>query len=122
MADLLQTGLQWLAGKLHDHVSTPVLYRRDDKSVTLGATLGSSIFTLDEVEGQRRTFTSIDFDVQAADLTWDSVQRSPVRGDEVVFDGRVYTVYSPAGERHWKWLSGLVGVRLRIHSKLVGSE
>jgi hypothetical protein len=126
VSDLLQDGLAFLAEEMKDHVSTTVTYRRGRlgtaATVDLAATLGSTLFTLDELEGQRRTFTSIDFDVQAEDLTWGSELRTPERGDLIILDDRVYEVYSPTGERHWKWLSGLIGVRLRVHTKLVGTE
>jgi hypothetical protein len=123
MADILQDGLALLATQMKAYVSTTITYRRGSKQVDVLATLGSSIFTLDEVEGTRRTYTSIDFDIQAADLVWDAVVRTPERGDNVILDGRVYEVSTPSTqERVWKWLSGMIGVRFRVHTKQIGTE
>ncbi len=126
MADLLQTGSDWLADQLKAHASRPVVYRRGTQQVGVLATIGRTLLKLDDgYGGVRMEWTDRDFLIQAADLVLGGVPTLPQRGDQIreTQGGRVfvYEVMAPGREPEWRWSDGFRKV-LRIHTKQVGTE
>ena len=126
MADLVQTGSDWLADQLKEHVSRQVVYRRGAQEVAVQATIGRTLLKLDDgYGGVRMEWTDRDFLIHAADLVLGAVAVLPERGDKVretvgstTF---VYEVMAPGKEPAWRWSDGFRKL-LRIHTKQVGVE
>lgn len=119
MADLLQTGAAWLAGKLSASAGQEVSYRRASASVTVNATLGSTLLQLgDDQGGVRMERTDRDFIITAADLVLSGAATLPEKGDTILHDGRTYEVLAPGDEPVWRW-SDPHRTLLRIHTKLI---
>ena len=126
MLDLLHFGSDWLADKLKEHASRPVVYRRGTSEVTVAATLGRTLLKLDDgFGGVRLEWTDRDFLIPAADLVLDGQAVLPERGDQVreVQAGKtfVFEVMAPGSEPPWRW-SDAFRKLLRIHAKQVGVE
>jgi len=121
MPDMLHFGLEWLAGKLKDHASQPVVYRRGAEEIAVSATIGRTLMKLADGEGGvRMEWTDRDFLIRADLLVIAGNQITPERGDRVIDDGKVYEVMAPGGEPPWR-VSDPFGVMLRIHTKFVGN-
>jgi hypothetical protein len=126
MADLVQTGSDWLADQLKEHVSRQVVYRRGAQEVAVQATIGRTLLKLDDgYGGVRMEWTDRDFLIHAADLVLGANTVLPERGDKVresvgatTF---VYEVMAPGKEPAWRWSDGFRKL-LRIHTKQVGVE
>jgi hypothetical protein len=118
MPDLLHFGLDWLAGKLKEHASRTVVYRRGGNQVSVQATIGRTLMKIAVDEGVRMEWTDRDFLIVAADLVLAGNRIDPLRGDQVIDAGRVYEVMAPGGEPPWRW-SDPFGHMLRIHTKFV---
>ena len=120
MPDMLHFGLEWLADKLKDHASRPVVYRRGAGEVEVQATIGRTLMKLADGEGGvRMEWIDRDFLIKAEDLEFAGNRVTPERGDTVIDDARVYEVMAPGGEPPWRWLDPF-GHMLRIHAKFVG--
>ena len=121
MADLLNTGLAWLAGRLQNHAARPITYRRGAESVTVDATLGRKDFEADSQEGRLYVRTN-DFLVPAAALVLGGGAVLPERGDliDVVFGSETATfeVLAQDGVPPWEYTDPHQTL-LRIHTKRV---
>jgi hypothetical protein len=124
MGDLLQTGQNWLADKLKQHASSPVVYQRGADQVSVQATIGRTLLKLDDgYGGVRMEWTDRDYLIQAADLILTAGRVTPERGDRIL-DAigtvtSIYEVMAYGGEPPWRF-SDPFGKLLRIHTKLVG--
>lgn len=126
MPDLLQTGSDWLADQLKEHVSRAVVYRRGATEVAVQATIGRTLLKLDDgYGGVRMEWTDRDFLIHAADLVLGAATVLPERGDRiretVGTKTFVYEVMAPGKEPPWRW-SDVYRKVLRIHTKQVGVE
>ena len=126
MPDMLHFGMDWLVEQLKEHVSRPVVYRRGTEEVVVQATIGRTLFRLDDgYGGVRMEWTDRDFLLSADDLVLNGNPTLPERGDIIreTQDGKtyVYEVLAPGGEPPWRW-SDVYRKVLRIHSKLVRVE
>jgi hypothetical protein len=126
MPDLLQFGSDWLAAKLKEHASRPVVYRRGADEVTVQATIGRTLLKLDDgYGGVRMEWTDRDFLIPAADLLLGAGVVLPERGDVIreTQGGKVfvYEVMAPGKEPAWRW-SDVFRKVLRVHAKQVGVE
>lgn len=126
MADMLNTGLDWLADKLKAHVSRSVTYKRGVDEVTVSATIGRTLLKLqDDYGGIRMVWTDRDFLIQAADMVLAAVTVLPERGDKIVevvgSNNVTFEVMAPGGEPHWRW-SDPYHKLLRIHTKRIKTE
>jgi hypothetical protein len=126
MPDLLQTGLDWLADRLKEHASRPVIYRRGVQQVAVQATVGRTLLKLDDgYGGVRMEWTDRDFLIHAADLVLGGNAVLPERGDLIrETQGAktfIYEVMAPGKEPPWRW-SDVFRKVLRIHTKQVGVE
>jgi len=120
MTDLLAKGSEWLEAERTKHMTRSVTYQRGTESVALAATVGQTIFRIDNGYGVQKHYESRDYLVLAADLPF-----LPKAGDRIrETDGGkvfVYEVMAPGNEPAWRY-SDPYRKTLRIHTKLVGTE
>ena len=122
MSDMLQKGQSWLAAKLTQFASRPVIYQRDELSVELPATIGKSEYEQDDGEGVITRAQVRDFLINTKDLLGSPIGTWPRRGDRILeSDGEttfIYELMSIGSEPPWRY-SDPFRVKLRIHTKLV---
>ncbi len=126
MADMLQSGQEWLADQLKQYASRPVVYGRGIEQVSVQATIGRTLLKLDDgYGGVRMEWTDRDFLIQTADLILGAALVTPERGDRiretVEANTSVYEVMAYGGEPPWRF-SDPFGKLLRIHTKFIGVE
>lgn len=117
MADLLQSGIEWLDVQRKASLSRLVTYERGGDSVELAATLGTSEEEVYDQSGTSMRAKRNDFLVTAADLILDGVLTTPIPGDRIIHGTKTYEVMALSDGRHYVALPG--DVTLRIHAKLV---
>ena len=122
MPDLLKTASDWLTGTLKASVSQPIALRRGSVAIDLSATLGSTEWTSDQLEGISETWESLDFLVEAADVVLDGERIEPRSGDKIEHctggTTVLYEVLSQPGVPPFSY-SDPNRVGLRIHTKRV---
>ena len=122
MADLLEQSSNWLQDQRHQHATQTVTYQRGADSVTLAASIGRTIFEIDNGFGVVERTESRDFLVLAADLVLAGSPVLPERGDRIrETQGTttyVYEVMAPGKEPHYRF-SDPYRKTLRIHTKHV---
>ena len=125
MTDILERGSNWLEDQRVAHASRPVEYQRGQSSVEVPASIGRTVFEIDDGVGILERTESRDFLIPAAELVLDGAPALPERGDRiretigtVTF---VYEVMAPGKEPPWRY-SDAYRRTLRIHTKLVGTE
>lgn len=120
MANLLQTGQAWLAGKLKAHAATSVVYDRGGQTVALEATFGRTDAERVDENGIGIRAEITDFIITAADLVIGGATTLPKRGDLIRHTaGGVEKTYEvmTVGDGHYR-PSDPFGTMLRIHTKL----
>lgn len=125
MADMMERGISWLAGKLNAHASRQVVYRRGVARVTLNATLGRTQLTVDDGQGGVHTeYTDRDYLIAAADLILAGRATEPERDDmieeTVGTETLKYRVLPHGSEPPWRW-SDPHRLIMRVHTKQVCS-
>jgi hypothetical protein len=124
MPDLLEQASDWLDGMRQAHLSRPVTYRRGEDSIEVAATVGKTVFEIDDGYGAIERFESRDFLITAADLALNGEPFEPQPGDliaETASDKTlVYEVLAPGKEPCWRW-SDPHRRTMRIHAKQVDS-
>jgi len=118
MADLLEQAAGWLGGMRAMHLSRTVTYCRGADSVQVAATVGRTVFEIDDGYGVIEKWESRDFLIAAADLVLGGVTVTPQRGDRIADAGKVYEVLAP-GKEDVSRPSDPYGMTLRIHTKQV---
>ena len=125
MADLLQQGSDWLQDQRHEHLTQSVTYKRGVESVSVSATIGRTMFEVDNGQGVLERIESRDFLVLAADLVLGAAPTLPQRGDRIRetqgTSTYVYEVMAPGKEPEWRW-SDAYRKTLRIHAKHIDTE
>ena len=125
MADLLQTGSDWLEGMRAEHATRSVTYHRGGDSVQVQATVGKTIFEIDNGYGILEKVESRDYLILTADLVINAQEILPQRGDQVkeTVGNKTYTyeVMAPGKEPHYRF-SDPYRKTLRIHTKQVDVE
>ena len=125
MADLLETGSDWLQDQRTKHMSRQVVYQRGSESVSLAATIGRTVFEIDDGQGLLERYESRDFLVLADDLVLAGSKTLPKSGDRIRetqgSDVFVYEVMAPGGEPVWRY-SDPYRKTLRIHTKQIAKE
>ena len=125
MADLLEQSSAWLDGQNVKHRSRLVTYQRVDDTVEVHATIGKTVFEVDDAFEVIERVESRDFLLPAAELVLDGKQVLPERGDRIreTQDDKVYVyeVLAPGRAPHWKF-SDDYRRTLRIHTKHVATE
>lgn len=125
MADMLEQASNWLEDQRTEHASRTVTYQRGADNVALVASIGRTIFDVDNGFGIVERVESRDFLVLAADLVLAGVPVLPERGDRVrETQGTttyVYEVMAPGKEPHYRY-SDPYRKTLRIHTKHISTE
>jgi len=125
MADILERGSNWLEDQRVAHASRPVEYQRGESNVEVPASIGRTVFEIDDGGGILERTESRDFLVPAASLVLNDTQALPERGDRIRETiGSVtftYEVMAPGKEPPWRY-SDAYRPTLRIHTKLIGTE
>ena len=125
MADLLEQASDWLDGQRVAHLSKPVTYRRGDYSLEVAATVGRTVFEIDDGYGAIERFESRDFLIAAAELAVNGAPFEPQTGDLIAEtvgqQTLVYEVLAPGKEPCWRY-SDPYRKTLRIHTKQVTCE
>ena len=107
--------------RMFEASGTSVSYRRDGEVLveSAPAKVGRTLFRTDDVAtGVVFRFEERDFIVRASDF---AAIGEPRRGDEIVWDGRLYLVAAPDGEPCWKWHTRQSHTQMRIHAKYSGA-
>lgn len=107
--------------RMFEASGTSVSYRRDGEVMveSAPAKIGRTLFRTDDVAtGVVFRFEERDFIVRASDF---AAIGEPRRGDEIVWDGRLYLVAAPDGEPCWKWHTRQSHTQMRIHAKYSGA-
>lgn len=124
MADLLQTANQWLAEQQRAYVSREVTYQRGVEAVTLLATIGRTVFELQDAKGFIQKTESRDYLITTSDLVLNSQAVLPQRGDKIIETAGdqtfTYEVLAPGKEPVWRY-SDPFRTQLRIHTKHIGT-
>jgi len=122
MADLLEKASAWLDNQRTRHASRVVTYVRGGRTLELPATVGKTVFEVDDGYGILVRHESRDFLVLAVDLVLDRQPIVPQRGDRIrETQGTTtfaYEVTAPGKEPVWRF-SDLYRKTLRIHTNLV---
>lgn len=125
MADLLETGSNWLNSQRKKHASRQVTYRRDAETVLVQATIGRTVFEQDDGSGVIIRTEVRDYLIDLADLVLAGQPVLPERGDQIEeADGTqtfTYEVMPIGAEPHWRY-SDPYRRTLRIHTKHVDTE
>ena len=118
MPDLLDQASAWLEDMRNKHASRMVTYQRGQQSVPVAASIGKTLFSLDDGGGAIIEIESRDYLILAQDLAI----RPPQRGDRIVEEqdghGIVYEVVPFGSEPCWRW-SDLYRRTMRVHTKAV---
>ena len=115
--NLLQNGLDWLERQRQQYLSVPIVYRyQDGTELQLQATIGKTIFRLDNGYGMATRIESKDFLITA-----DAIAILPERGDEIIHENCRYEVLSPGDEPCFRY-SDPYRKTLRIHTKFSGEQ
>ncbi len=124
MVDLFQTGADRLATVLLTNAGVSVTYSRAGDSVVLTATVGTTEFEWVDDDGATQEIEARDYLVRAADLILAAALTLPAVGDKIVevAGAKTYTyqVMAFGDEPAWRY-SDQQRVRLRIHTKLIGT-
>lgn len=125
MPDLLQKSSAWLEDQRTKFLTQSVVYQRGTDTVELPATIGTTVFQIDDGAGALLRIESRDYLIRAVDLVLGGNAILPKRGDRIretsgtqVF---VYEVVAPGDEPCWRW-SDAYRQTLRIHTKQVDTE
>lgn len=125
MADLLEQASAWLEAQRTEHLSKTVTYGRGADTVDVSASIGRTIFDVDNGFGVVQRTQSRDFLLLTADLVLNGTTTLPERGDRIREpDGElvyVYEVMAPGTEPCWRY-SDPYRHTLRIHTKHVATE
>ena len=125
MTNILQQGADWLEDMRHRHATGAVTYARDADSVDVQATIGRTVFEVDNGRGILEKYESRDFLILSEDLVLGGTPTLPERGDKVreTQGGtvHVYEVMAPGKEPHYRY-SDPYRKTLRVHTKLVDTE
>ena len=111
--NMLETGLQWLSAKQKKHVSSKVLYCRDDKNekYSVDAVLGRTKFEIVDENGFSISAHSIDFIIRA-----DELPLEPENGDRILV-GNIEHEVNDLGRGCWQWCDPH-GIMRRIHTSI----
>ena len=125
MTDLLENASAWLEEKRTRYASRVVAYARGPQSVEVSATIGKTVFEVDDGYGVLVRYESRDFLLLTADLVIGGEPIVPQRGDRIrETQGSttfVYEVTAPGKEPAWRY-SDPYRKTLRIHTKQVETE
>ncbi len=113
MPDVLRVGLEWLASKMHDSMSSMIEYSHQGNTKNIKAVFGHTAYERADDYGMKTGAFMNDFLIRFADLGI-----YPEIGDRILADGRQYEVMEHGEEGAWRW-SDPYGIRIRVHTKLI---
>ena len=123
--NLLERASNWLEDRRTEHATSTVTYQRGNDTVVVSASIGRTIFDVDNGFGVVERTETRDFLVLTDDLVLGGAGTLPERGDRVrETQGTttfVYEVMAPGKEPHWRY-SDPYRKSLRIHTKHVSTE
>lgn len=118
MGDLLARCDAWLGAQFSSQVSQSITYSRGALSVTIAATPSNNNLQVVDANGFSTTMSVTDFSFAASALTFGNGQVDPVKGDRIVWDGRLYEVLPvPGGECFDYYDPARAGIR--VHAKVI---
>jgi hypothetical protein len=130
VVDLLQKASAWLEDQRTKHLTQTVVYQRGTSdTVEALATIGTTVFRLDDGTGATIHVESRDYLILVADLVLVGMPIEPKRGDQIretALPGPggqtlVYEVIGPGDEPCWRWSDPYRTTR-RIHTKQIDTE
>jgi hypothetical protein len=125
VADLLAQASAWLEDQRKRHLTQSVVYQRGTATMPVLATIGATIFRLEDGAGALLRVESRDYLITAADLVLAGVSIVPKRGDRILETPGsrtfIYEVSAPGDEPEWRW-SDPYRTTLRIHTQQVDSQ
>jgi hypothetical protein len=125
MSDLLRTGSDWLESQRTAHMTSTVVYQRGVSSVEVPATIGRTVFEVDDGFGTLVRIESRDYLILAEHLVLDDQVTLPQCGDRIrETEGsqtHVYEVMAPGKEPPWRY-SDPFRKTLRVHTKQIDTE
>jgi len=125
VADLLQKASAWLEDQRTKFLTQSVVYQRGTDTVQVPATIGQTVFQIDDGAGALLRIESRDYLIRAVDLVLGDNAILPKRGDRIRETSGtqviVYEVVGPGDEPCWRW-SDAYRQTLRIHTKQVDTE
>lgn len=115
--NMLQTGLEWLADRVSETMSSEITYQRGTRSLTINAAGGESIFEIAQESGVVEEVRTQDFIIRVVDLL-DLFPPQP--GDKILGwqADHTFEVLAVAGRQPWSYCDSF-GLMMRVHSKLV---
>ena len=119
--NLFDKGNALVASTMRVALSGIVTYARGSESFVLPATIGRTVFEVEDSHGVLR-WESRDFIVSSCDLVLGAIPVVPEKGDlieETDCDGKVlvYEVTAPGREQEWKYCDSS-RLLIRVHTKL----
>ena len=121
MADLLGRASDWLESQRTRFATRIVIYQRRDQQADVAATIGKTVFDLDDGAGAVTREESRDYLILTADLPFGL----PQRGDRIdeAQNGQtiVYEVVGPGHEPCWRY-SDPNRKAVRVHTKQVDTQ
>jgi hypothetical protein len=122
VTDLLETGSSWLGTVRRAHAGRTVAFRRGVLSAEVTATVGRTVFEVQDADGLLVRTESRDYLIDADLLT---AFGEPQAGDEIVDVlagvSTVFEVMAPGGSPPWDWHDRW-NACYRIHTKIIGTE
>ncbi len=107
MADVLAKASAWLEDQRTRHATRVVTYVRGSRTLDLAATIGKTVFEVDDGYGVLVRHESRDYLVLTADMVLDSQAVVPQRGDRIrEVQGNTtftYEVTAPGNEPAWRY-------------------
>jgi hypothetical protein len=123
MTNLLEQASKWLSGKIDEHASNSVLYRRGSLTVPVAAGKARSTYELTDSSGMLVEVEAHDFLITAENLVLDEVKCLPEVGDRIVetVDGEIhaYEVMIFGTEKQYRFCDPYHH-KLRVHTKYMG--
>ncbi len=121
MGNLFDKGSALVASAMRAALSADIVYIRGAQSVRIPATVGRTVFEVEDSHGVLR-WESRDFVVSACDLVLGALPATPAKGDlieERDCEGKVrtYEVTAPGREQEWKYADTSRRL-IRVHTKL----
>ena len=120
MKDLLQYASDWLENKRTQYATCIVTYARGNQTAQVPATVGKTIFEVDEGFNVLLRYESRDFLILTTDLVLGGLKTLPQKGDRIreTQDDTVYVyeVTAPGKEPAWRFCDPWRKT-LRIHTK-----
>jgi len=115
MANILKTGIQFLADKLKAHASETVIYKRGADTVTICATFGKTNYQIEGDCGFKIGGEITDFLIAPSDLIIGGLLTLPKAGDQIQIDSALYEAQF-IGDGCWRYSDPFRKI-IHLHTK-----